>query len=192
MKPPAPLPTGPPFLSLYTTTYRRPEALRACLLSVTAQTAADDLEQLVVPDHVGYGVAASLYGRLPWYAPVLRGRYVALLCDDDVLAAPDVVARVRGFATFHGEPDVIVTRVCKGGLFLPLCDPVGPPICGQVDLCSYIVRGDVWHRHVRDYGLRYEGDYDHVAALYAAGAHFAFCDVLWAIGGASNGRPEAA
>lgn len=190
MKPAKPVPTTAPFLSLYTPTYRRPVALARCLESVGRQTAADDLEQLVVPDHSGFGVVGGLYGRLPFYAPVLRGRYVNLLCDDDVLTDPTVVARVRDFAAAHGDPEVIVTRVRKGHLELPACDPVGPPECGAVDLTSYLVRGDIWHRHVKDYGLRYEGDFDHASSLYAAGYRFAFCDLLWAVGGASHGRPE--
>lgn len=190
MKPPKQLPTTPPFLSLYTPTFRRPTQLARCLESVGAQTAVDDLEQIVVPDHSGYGVAGGLYGRIGWYASALRGQYVNLLADDDQLADDTVVSTVKVFADSQGQPDVIVVRVCKNGLFLPLCDPTGEPICGQVDMTSFIVRGDIWHKHWPDYRVRYEGDYDHALALFKAGYRFAFCDVLWAIGGASNGRPE--
>lgn len=190
MKPPKPLQTTPPFLSLYTPTFRRPAQLAKCLDSVGQQTAADDLEQIVAPDHVGYGVAGSLFGRLPWYASALRGRYINLLCDDDMLAADDVVAKVRAFAETAQQPEVIVTRVCKGGRFFPMTDPLAPPVCGQMDLTSFIVRGDIWHKHIADYGLRYEGDFDHATVLYQAGYRFAFLDLLWAVGGASNGRPE--
>lgn len=192
MKPAQPLPTAVPFLSLYTPTFRRPTQLRACLESVGRQTAVEDLEQIVVPDHVGYGVAGSLFGRLPWYASALRGRYVNLLCDDDVLASETVVETVRAFAAREHEPEVIVAKVIKNGLTLPACNPEAEPICGQVDLTSYIVRGDVWQRHYADYGSRYEGDYDHALKLFQVGYRFAFCDVLWAVGAASNGRPEVA
>jgi hypothetical protein len=189
MRPAQALPSSV-FLSLYTPTFRRPAGLAACLASVSAQTAAADLEQIVIPDHVGYGIVNGLYGRMPWYAPALRGNYVNILADDDVLAGDDVVARVRDFAGQQDYPDVIVVRVCKNGVFLPMGDPVGRPICGQVDMTSFIVRRDVWLRHLGDYGARYEGDFDHAVALFEAGHRFAFCDVLWAIGGASNGRPE--
>lgn len=190
MKPPVPLPTTPPFLSIYTPTFRRPRQLAACLASVGRQTAADDVEQIVVPDHVGHGLEAALYGRLPWYAPVLRGRYVTLIADDDVLAGETVVEQVRAFAAAQHDPDVIVTRVVKNGLSLPACDPCGPPECGAIDLGSYLVRGDVWQQHVSDYRQVYEGDYWHVKAMHDAGRRFAFCDVLWLTGGASHGRPE--
>lgn len=190
MKPAQPLPTAPPFLTLVTPTFRRPQQLAACLASVGRQTAADDLDQLVLPDHVGYGVSGALFGRLPWYQAAVRGRYVNLLCDDDVLASDTVVATVRMFAAAKGDPEVIVTRVIKNGLSLPQCDPEGEPVCGAVDLTSYLVRQDVWQRHVPDYGTRYEGDFDHALTLFKSGYRFAFCDVLWAVGAASNGRPE--
>lgn len=190
MKAPAPLPTSPPFLTLITPTFRRPAALAACLESVGKQTAREDLDHLVFPDHAGYGLVGGLYGRLPWYAGAVRGDYVSLLCDDDTLASESVVASVRDFALANHEPEVIITRVVKGSTALPSCDPHGEPVCGAVDLASYIVRGDIWQKHIRDYGLRYEGDYDHAMALYTAGYRHAFCDVLWAIGGQSHGRPE--
>jgi hypothetical protein len=190
MKPPVPLPTVAPFLSIYTPTFRRPEALAKCLESVGKQTAADDLEHLVVPDHVGYGLVGGLFGRLPWYAPGIRGRYVNLLCDDDALASESVVSTVRAFAAHQNNPEVIIVRVVKGATALPACDPLGEPQCGAVDLTSYLVRGDVWQKHLGDYGLCYEGDYWHALALYKAGYRHAFCDVLWAVGGQSHGRPE--
>jgi hypothetical protein len=190
MRPPVPLPIVAPFLTLYTPTFRRPQALAKCLESVGTQTAVADLEHLVIPDHVGYGLVNGLYGRLPWYAPAVRGRYVALLCDDDILASDTVVEIVRTFADTRHNPEVIIARVVKGPTALPACDPLAEPVCGQVDLASYIVRGDIWQQHVNDYGLRYEGDFDHALALYRAGYAHAFCDVLWVVGGQSHGRPE--
>lgn len=189
MRPAQPL-NPSPFLTLITPTYKRPKQLAACLDSVAKQTAVADIEQIVMPDHVGYGVAAGLFGRMSWVKPVVRGAYVNILCDDDVLPDERAVEKVRSFASNHEDPAVIVARVIKNGLRLPLCAPEAEPICGQVDLTSFIVRSDVWHAHVSDYGQRYEGDFDHASALYRAGRRFAFCDVLWAVGAASNGRPE--
>ncbi len=190
MKPPKPLPTAPPFLTLWTPTFRRPRQLALNLASVGKQTIADQIQQIVVPDHIGLGVAGGLYGQLPWYAQAFRGEYVNFLCDDDVIADEKNVERIRGFARARGNPPVIVCRVLKGSLNLPACDPIGEPQLGSIDLTSFFVRGDVWHQHVGDYGLRYEGDYDHAMALWRAGHPFAYLDLLYATGGASHGRPE--
>lgn len=192
MKPPKPLPTVPPFLSIYTPTFRRPMGLVKCIESVARQTARDDIEQVILPDHVGYGVAGGLWGRMPRVAPALHGRYIATVCDDDRLYADDVVEKLRAFATKHDDPDVIVARVIKAALDLPSCQigRGGPPELAEVDLCNFIVRRDVWLAHVGDYGSRYEGDFDHALAMWNAGRRFEYCDVLWLEGGLSNGRPE--
>lgn len=179
-----------PFLTLLTPTYRRPAGLAACLESVRQQTAAADVEQVVLPDHVGLGVVDGLFGRLPHYAAAVHGAYVNILADDDVLADPTVVERIRAFAFEREAPAVIVATVVKNGMQLPACLPEGPPQCGLVDLTSFIVRADVWRAHVRDYGRRYEGDFDHADALWKAGHRYAFCPLVWARGGAGHGRPE--
>jgi hypothetical protein len=177
-----------PFLSFYTPTFRRPQALARCLASVAAQTAVDDVEQVVVVDHMGVGIA-GMYQAIPRYASAIHGRYVHLLADDDVLASPTVVEQLRGFARAHGEPPVIVVRVQKNGLDLPMGGP-WPPVCGRIDLGCLVTRGDVWHRHVANYGHRYEGDFDFADALWAAGNRAVSCDVLFLRGDVRRGQPE--
>lgn len=189
MRPPQPI-KADPFLTIITPAFRRPQQLLRNLASVGVQTAAEDIQHLVIPDHVGYGVVGGLFGRLKTYAPAVIGRYVNLLCDDDVLADESVVARVRAFAEQTKYPPVIVGYVRKGHHTLPSCDPVGEPICGHVDLTSFIVRSDVWLTHIDDYKPVYEGDFFHAKALFDAGISFEFCPLLWAIGAQSNGRPE--
>lgn len=190
MKPPQPL-NPAPFLTLLTPTFNRPAGLTANLASVKVQTAAADVEQIVLPDHVGYGVADGLYGRLPSIAPAVRGQYVNLLCDDDVLAGEGAVAGLKAFAQAQGYPPLIIAPVQKGPLRLPLCDPQGEPISGHVDLTSYIVRADIWQRFVYAYGNHYAGDFDHAHAMWQAGIPAVPYPVLWAVGAQSNGRPEA-
>lgn len=180
-----------PFLSFFTPTYRRPMALAKCLASVGAQTLASEIEQIVVPDHVGVGIVDGLYGRIPIYADALHGQYVHILCDDDVLASPVVVQQVQDFAVAEGFPPVIVVRVRKGTMELPSA-PIKPPTIGTIDLACFILRADVFRMHANDYGKRYEGDFDHAAALDRAGWPFAFCDFLFVVGAQSRGVAEAA
>lgn len=190
MKPPAEMPTEPPFLTFLTPTFRRPNGLNRCLISVWSQTAIRRIEQIVLPDHLGLGVANGLYGRMPWYKDMPRGRYVHVLCDDDALAGPTVAAQVEMFAEKQGWPEVIIVRAHKGALELPVCPPGLPPEPGEIDLSCYVIRRDIWQAHVNDYGLRYEGDLDHVEAMVAAGRRFEYCNVMFVDGDARNGRPE--
>jgi hypothetical protein len=177
-----------PFLSFYTPTYRRPAGLAACLASVGQQTLAAEIEQVVIPDHVGIGIA-GMYQRVPHYAPAVHGRYVHVLADDDVLAGPTVVAELKAYAEAMLFPAVIICKAQKGGQVWP-SRMSGPPLMGQIDLGCVIVRGDVWKHFAGCYGLRYEGDYDHVLALWQAGVAFTFWDRVFMIGAVSHGRPE--
>jgi hypothetical protein len=91
-----------PFITFYTPTYKRPQALARCLASVASQTVVGEIEQIVIPDHVGVGIH-GMYARVPQYASAVHGEYVMFLCDDDVLADATVVETVKTFAGRHEE-----------------------------------------------------------------------------------------
>jgi hypothetical protein len=177
-----------PFLTFYTPSYRRPHGLAKCLASVQMQTIVSEIEQIVIPDHVGLGVG-GMFAQVSRYASAVHGDYVYLLCDDDVLASPDVVEMVRRFAQLQGLPPVILVDAKKGGATWPVGEP-WPPRCGAIDLGCIITRRDVWQAHAKDYGARYEGDYDFMQAVSQAGYPAVYCPVLFSIGAVSRGAAE--
>lgn len=179
-----------PFLTFYTPTFRRPRALARCLASVQAQTAADAIEHLVVPDYVGRGVG-GMFTQIPRYAEAVHGDYVHILADDDELAGPDVVATVREFAERMGMPPVIIVKAEKGGATWP-AGPPWPPRCGAIDLGCCIARRDVWQTHVEAYGDTYEGDYHFMAAVAQSGFEAEVLDLLFLRGAVMRGAPESA
>ena len=107
-----------PFLTLYTPAFRRPRGLARNFASVAAQTAVAYIEQIVIPDHVGIGID-GMFSRVQHYTGAVHGRYVAFLCDDDVLAGPDVVAQVQAHAEAEGFPALIVVQTEKNGSVWP-------------------------------------------------------------------------
>lgn len=177
-----------PFISFYTPSYKRPQQLARCLASVSAQTMASEIEQIVIPDHVGIGID-GMYRQLPIYAPTLRGRYVHFLADDDVLSSPAAVEALEDFAMARDCPPVIICKVEKGGSVYP-CPLEGQPVMGAIDLGCVITRNDIWQQHVYDYQPCYEGDFWHVDALWRAGYPFAFWDYLFMRGAVNRGAPE--
>jgi hypothetical protein len=177
-----------PFLSLYTPTYKRPQALQRCMASVAAQTAVADLEHLIVPDYVGLGIG-GMYQRVPSHAPALSGDYVHFLADDDVLASATVVEEVKKAAQANNHPPMLLVRVIKGQMHLPIGPQVWPPVLGAIDLGCFITRADVWKAHAHTYGNRYEGDFDFAEAV-AQWHEAIFVDVLFLVGGVSRGAPE--
>lgn len=179
-----------PFLTFYTPTYRRPQALAACLASVAKQTAVGRIQQIVVPDHIGVGVG-GMYAQIPTYVDAIKGEYVHLLADDDELVDPSVVQRVAAFAHAYDYPELILVRVRKAGVF-DLTTPTWPPVEGGIDLGCLITRADIWKAHVHRYGKRYEGDFDFAQALYQSGVVPAFCDLHFLTGAVMRGAAEAA
>jgi len=179
-----------PFLTLYTPYFKRPHGLLRNFASVQGQTIAAEIEQLVIPDHVGIGIA-GMYARVPLYVDAVHGQYVAFLCDDDILAGPDVVDRLKAAAESEGFPPVLLVQTCKGGHVWP-AGAWWPPRLAQIDLNCLIVRADIWKAHASDYGHSYEGDFAFAEALYKAGHYTAPVDLLFSIGAVSRGAAEAA
>lgn len=177
-----------PFITFYTPSYKRPQLLLRCLASVAAQTVVADVEQLVVVDHVGRGIA-GMFASVPQYVDALHGRYVHMLSDDDELAAPTVVERVRAFAVEHEYPELILVWTLKNGCRWPSGAP-WPPRLARIDSACAIVRRDVWRDHAQSWGLRYEGDFDFLHALYLDRVSVAWCDLLFTTGAVSHGQPE--
>jgi hypothetical protein len=183
--------TPQPFLTFYTPTYQRPRALGRCLASVTKQTFVSEIEQVVIPDHVGRGIA-GMYAQVPSYVSAVHGEYVHFLADDDVLESADVVERLYEFVRENDNPPVVIVHVVKGGLNLPL-DYSGIPVQGKIDLGCAVVRGDIWRDFAGrgSYGLRYEGDFDFVAALWNAKLPFTyFPGLLFMRGAIMKGTAE--
>ena len=190
MRQPRPLPTEPPFLTLVTMTHLRPTALARNLASVGRQTAVEDIEQIVLPDHVGYGFVDALFVRIQWYAQACHGRYVVWLNDDDALADEKVVEKLRAFIERRKSPPVVTVAVQKGDQRFPKQDPNERPADSGVDLGSYVLRRDVWLTYIDRYGKRYAGDVDHAQAMWDDGVRPVHMDMLFATGPAGNGATE--
>ena len=174
-------------MTFYTPTYKRPTLLHECEASVWMQALPDgrpckDWQHLVIPDEVGIGIA-GMYAEIPQHLGRIDGEYVYVLQDDDRLAGPDVLSRLRTFARKHRNPlgnlpPVIMVRNRKRGMLLPLAWEC-KPVLGAVDLGSYLTRADVFKKHAGRFGKRYEGDFDFIAYLWRH-YEFAWCDVLFA------------
>ena len=185
-----------PFISFYTPTYRRPQQLAACMASVANQTYARKIEQVIIPDHVGLGIA-GMYEQVPLYKEAMHGRYVHFLADDDILPTPLVVERLHSWVERwkdeHAadlDPEVIIVSSEKNGQRWPH-QWSGEPVCGAIDLGCFVVRTDIWKKHANDYGKRYEGDYDFIKTLWNAGYRFCFfCELVLVRGAVSRGAPE--
>jgi len=201
-----------PLLTIYTPTYKRPGMLARCRASVCAQTVyltppiqynggkllpplpqgegGMAIQHLIVVDEVGVGIA-GMFREIGRHLDEMKGGYVYVLQDDDVLADERVVADLERFAKLAESPPVIMVRNMKRGMCLPLVWKTRPCL-GWVDLGSYVVRRDVFVENVNKFGQRYQGDFDFIDALWEAGYEFVWFDRLFARAQATGmGRTEA-
>lgn len=181
-----------PFLTLYTPTFRRPQGLARCLWSVASQTIAGDIEQIVIPDHVGRGIG-GMYAQVPQYVDAVHGDYVAFLCDDDVLTNPTVVEQVQAMARVCHQPPLILVQTNKNGSVWPSAR-IWPPQMGAIDLNCAIVRRDIWKAHAAAgaYLPCYEGDFWFLDALASSGVAPIWFDLVFSVGAVSRGAAECA
>lgn len=177
-------------LTVLTPTYKRPIGLRMCRASVGAQHDAGDIQHLIIPDEEGKGVG-GMYRDLPLANDQIEGEWVYVLSDDDVFVYPRVLDLIRHVETHAPEADVIMVKMFCNGRVLPWPQCwEAPPQMGGVTLSNWIVRRDVHIAH--PFGQRYEGDFDQIASMWAAGLTFAWADIVVAASqdGAHFGRPE--
>ncbi len=150
------------------------------------------IEQIVIPDHAGIGGDAGvgqMFGRIQHYADAVHGDYVHILCDDDELASAVSVETVRDFIEANDRPELVIVDVLKGDWRLPTGDP-WPPQHSRIDLGCGIVRADVWKKHVGAYRASYDGDFQFLAALHAAGVQAKSLPFLFMVGEISHGVTE--
>jgi hypothetical protein len=194
-----------PFITLLTPTFRlaggalaRPRALAACVQSVLAQVVPvpNFIQHEIVEDAVlgGSGVG-GMFRQVPSNAWRVRGDYVHMLADDDVLLGPNVVARLYEFIERHDRPPVVIVDAYKrlehGLTKLPI-HWSGVPVQGQVDLGCIVTRRDVWVEHCHAYGGIYEGDFLFLDAVYRAGHRIERFELDFVGGAVMRGAPELA
>ena len=182
-------------LSIVTRCYKRPIGLRRNQLSLILQT-CQDYEQILLVDDVGIGLEAAA-DRLATDAPALiKGDYVYVLDDDDLLIDNGFVAKLQYIASFF-SPDIIMVKSDDGTIgILPTLDVwEKKPIYCQVGGQNYVVKADVWKRHASAFiSERDIGDFAFIEELFRHDYTVYWLDAIMAmmgpIAGQGFGRPE--
>lgn len=175
------------FLSVYTPTYKRPEALARCKASVEAQTIPT--EHVIIIDEIGIGID-GMYAAIRDHAYQVTGDYVLVLSDDNFILHADFAERLQKVAQDALFPDVVIFKNDIAGKCI---QPVswGRVIYGQIDLSCFAVKRDVWQRYSDKWGRCYAGDFYFILALEKDGYRFHWWDSLEIRASRiSNGAPE--
>jgi len=183
------------FLSILTRTYKRPQRLEECKTSI-AQLADDDYEHVVVVDEKGVGhdgayqltIDAADAGRV-------HGRYVWYLDDDDRLADPQFVTRLKETAAEHDNPPVIVVRHQNTKRIWPEDEywEQVPFTRQHIGIGCLILRFDVWRKYAPLLTTHhYAGDWMMITQMVADAVPFVWLDMIGTLKGpAGVGLPES-
>jgi len=128
--------------------------------SLKRQT-CDDWEQVLLHDTVGRGV--SVANKALWaYRHLAKGEYIYILDDDDRIVDDGFVDTLKTLCAAD-QPGIVLFRTrYPDGSIKPRSDLWQfAPKRGQMPVCSYIVRRDLWIAHIQQFwrGL----DVDHVS-----------------------------
>lgn len=173
------------FLTILTRSFRRPNQLARCVLSVARQS-DPDIEHVIVHDPIGRGIGWS-YQNLRTVP--IGGDYVFILDDDDYLILDSFVHDLKQAA--HDRPEVMIVQMDLLDRRLP--QTCGEPVLGGIAVSCFVVRRDVWLEHAPEFPACYEADYRFIHAIWTCPAQhrFKFLDLVAArIGRVSHGEPE--
>ena len=177
-----------PFLTVVTRCYKRPKALKKNIRSLEMQT-EQDFEQVFIVDEEGKGLHEA---NKALASATVRGDYVMVLDDDDMLSCPDSIATM-GAAVGHHEPDLLVFRGDHGPRgILPPDALWGKRLQhGYISSCDFITRREVWERHIEAFGVPRAGDFRFLCSVMADDPDVYWLDrQLAEIQQIGNGRPE--
>lgn len=165
-------------LSIYTPTFRRPTYLRMCRESVERQSVP--VQHIIISDVVGIGTG-GMYFDIRNHVDSISGDYVLFLCDDNVLMDRYVAEDFCQAAESNGMPEVIIWKGKLSSLRETLPYPWGErPHISQIDLCSFVVRSDIWKRNANMWRDDADGaaDFWFVDGLWESGCRFFWFDRL--------------
>lgn len=180
-----------PFLTVVTRHCHGREELLARNQESLRRQSDQDFEQVLIVDDTPWSwdglneADRSFVG----HTNRVRGEYVYILDDDDLLVGSDFVREVKRVAREY-NPDVIMVRVQRTapgflGEILPCSDAWGSrPLAGHVGAPCFVVRRVLWVEHIWIFGDPGKlptatsgfGDCEFVRHLYDLGCSFYWLD----------------
>jgi len=156
-----------PFLTVVTRCNNRPELLYRNLSSWSEQS-DQDFDHILLFDGENRGVEWA-NSNIAVNKDRVHGEYVYVLDDDDYLHCKDFVKILKKVAKENG-PDVIMVKMYHGpsGKDLPDVGHWGSSgvFPGHVGTPCFVVRRDVWKRHIDSFQGKSMGDYRFIKELF--------------------------
>jgi hypothetical protein len=161
---------GKPFLSIVTRHYyKRIEKLKKHIQSVISQN-DNDYQHIIIEDFEGIGShkANLMFSQ---NKEKVKGKYVFMLDDDDVLITPDFVKDIKRIAEENYFPEIIFIRMDRSEAEAPMIptDLVWNEKkmhINHIGTSCFVVRGDVWMDNIHNFTAEQTGDFEFINSIY--------------------------
>lgn len=156
-----------PFLTIVTRCHRATEILTVNVGSVDAQT-DQDMEHILLWDPIKSSSVERANKNLGKFKDLISGEWVYVLDDDDQLIYPTFVEELRKIVD-QFNPSVVMVKAVISELhqrLLPEPWGSGPPVFCRVSSLNFIVRADIWKKHIHHFGTPTAGDYNFINKVW--------------------------
>lgn len=181
-----------PFLSIVTRTMPgRPKGIEFNQGGIAIQVKRN-FEQVFIEDHKGMGMLEANRS-FQYVSDMIRGEYVHLLDDDDYYTNPVFTQRMEELATT--KPDIILFKMKiftgDGDNIYPKPDCWGDiPKIARIGGSCFIVRRDVYQKHIHQFGIRRCGDFNFLKSVWTDSPRVIWHDEMMCEAKPSYGKPE--
>jgi hypothetical protein len=187
---------GEPFLSIITRCMegKRPKGITANKQSIDSQL-HKNFEQVFINDPVGYGMLEANKS-FSYVTDIAKGQYIHLLDDDDIYTNDLFTKRMENVARLHNNPEIILFKMKiwtgDGDNIYPKPDCWGDiPKIARIGGSCFIVRKDVYDKHIHQFGIRRCGDFNFLKSVWTDNPKAIWHDEMMCESKPSHGKAEA-
>jgi hypothetical protein len=149
-----------PFLSIVTRQHpSRPTMFEKCRASVLMQK-DDDYEHVILKDLVGVGANKA---NLMFHAnkQLVRGRYIFILDDDDILTSDEFVGDMKKIVEDNRFPGIVFLRMMINDTLYPTehCWGKDKLVVCHVGSFNLVMRSDLWQENIQYFSDQRIGDF---------------------------------
>ena len=152
-----PLAGSPPFLSIVTRSYKRPNYLKKCLQSVFEQH-DPDFQHIVLFDDVGVGSAKSNQA-LSESLLYVTGEYVLIVDDDDIIEDRDFIRFMKMRVISNQKVLGVIMQARVPGHIIPTDNQINSHILREsfVSSSCFCLRQDIFNRFIQFFSVQAPG-----------------------------------
>ena len=168
-----------PFISIVTRhLYTRPNMFKNCCDSVAMQK-DQDFEHVVITDNEGIG-SAKANGLFNKNKDQVKGEYVFMLDDDDVLISDEFIGDMKQLVKLHNPEIIFVRMLINDELYPTEMDWKKPRLYqNHIGTSNIVVRNDLWQKYIHCFIEAQVGDFVFINEIYKTNPRVCWQDKIY-------------